>query len=258
MAGVSPTASQPPAPVESRSRERFTEQQLVEILRRAAERQEGLVGDVDGRFSLAEIQQIASEVGITPAHVATAALEVASAAPPPRSGLLGAPTVYRFERWIDGEVSGSTVGELLDIARQETGLQGTVSEALDTVEWRSGGLMDATIVSVARRQGRTKISVTLTRSDAAGLTVIGACVGGLGVAMGIGAPLISAVASSGGLATVAAVLVAFGWGGVGSWLVTRAVWRRIARRWPGHAAALGVHLVEAAQREVDAARKDSE
>jgi len=54
----------------NRTGERYTEQQLVEILRRAAERQEGLTTEPDGRFSLAEIQQIASEVGIAPARSA--------------------------------------------------------------------------------------------------------------------------------------------------------------------------------------------
>src|SRR6185436_11515246 len=56
--------------VTDRSGQRYTEQQLVEILRRAAERQEGLTTEPDGRFSLAEIQQIASEVGIAPARSA--------------------------------------------------------------------------------------------------------------------------------------------------------------------------------------------
>ena len=132
----------PPPPAERvapRSSERYTEQQLVEILKRASERQEGLVSEGDGRFSLEEIQQIASEVGIAPSHIATAAAELSSA-PPSESGLLGAPTTFRFERWIDGEAPRSTIGALFDIARRETGLQGAVSEALD----RSSGADAAT------------------------------------------------------------------------------------------------------------------
>ena len=65
-----------PGTVTAHGGQRYTEQQLVEILRRAAERQEGLTTDADGRFSLAEIQQIASEVGIGSAHVAAAAAEL--------------------------------------------------------------------------------------------------------------------------------------------------------------------------------------
>lgn len=48
--------------------ERFTELELGEILRRAAERQEGVAGEPDGRFSLAEIQQIS--VYLAPTDVA--------------------------------------------------------------------------------------------------------------------------------------------------------------------------------------------
>src|SRR6476620_8384178 len=121
--------------VTNRAGERYTEQQLVEILRRSAERQEGLTTEPDGRFSLAEIQQIASEVGIAPAHVAAAASELLQTLPP-ATGTLGAPTSFRFERWVEGEISESAIGEIFDTARREVGLQGRVSEALDTVEWR--------------------------------------------------------------------------------------------------------------------------
>jgi hypothetical protein len=240
----------PPGP---RSGERYTEQQLAEILRRAAERQEGLA-DGDGRFSLAEIQQIAAEVGISPAHVATAAVEVAHPVPSPKGGALGAPTVFRFERWIDGEVPAAEIGALLDIARRTTGIQGAVTEALDTIEWRGRGNMDATNVTVTRRQGYTRIAVELTRADAAALTVTAATLGAVGGGMTIGVPLMDAVAGSGDLAGIASALVALGLAGAGSWLATRIVWRRIARGWPAQTHALGAELVEAAQRAIDVAR----
>ena len=163
-------------PVPARSADRYTEEQLVEILKRAAQRQEGLVTEPDGRFSLEEIQQIASEVGIAPSHVATAAAEVATV-PPPRSGALGAPTAFRFERWINGEVSRSAISDLLDLARRETGIQGTMTEALDSIEWRGKGQLDSTIVSITPRDGRTKITVALTRSESAALAVTGGSIG---------------------------------------------------------------------------------
>lgn len=253
----SPPSAPAPKSVATRTAGRYTEEQLVEILKRAAQRQEGLVTEPDGRFSLEEIQQIASEVGIAPSHVATAAAEVATA-PPPKSGALGAPTVFRFERWIDGEVSRGTIGDLLDLARRETGIQGTVTEALDTIEWRGKGQVDSTIVSITPRDGRTKITVVLTRSESAALTVTGASIAGVAGAMAIGSSLVAAAAPWGGLAVTAAVLASLGWAGGGAWLATRAFWRRLARKWPGNAAALGTELVDAAQRAMDAARKDSE
>ena len=243
--------------VTNRAGERYTEQQLVEILRRAAERQEGLTTEPDGRFSLAEIQQIASEVGIAPAHVAAAASEVLQILPP-ATGTLGAPTSFRFERWVEGEISESAIGEIFDTARREVGLQGQVSEALDTVEWRGRSSLGATVVSVARRGGRTKITVHLDRADAAGVVVISSGLAGLGTAIAVGAAIGTAAATAGPLGIAGAVAVSLGWAGAGSWVAMRAIWRRIARSWAPRASALGVELVGVAQRALDAERKDSE
>src|SRR4030095_4745892 len=93
----------------------LTERQLVEILRRAAERQEGLTTEPDGRFSLAEIQLIAAEVGIAPAHVAAAAVEVTHRSPPPQPSAFGAPTSFRFERSLDGEIPRSAHSAVVDL-----------------------------------------------------------------------------------------------------------------------------------------------
>lgn len=236
--------------------ERYTEQQLVEILRRAAERQEGLTTDADGRFSLAEIQQIASEVGIASAHVAAAAAELESRWPMPRSGVLGAPTVFQFERWLDGELSRDGIGEVFDIARRETGLPGEVNEAFDTVEWRGRAPTGLTTVSITRRSGRTRVSVSINRSEMATLVASTSSVaGGIG-AMAIGSSLLVAGASVPAFLAVAAVSAT--WAGMGSWLAMRGIWRRIARKWAPRAEGLGRQLVAAAQRAIDAARKDTE
>jgi hypothetical protein len=242
--------------VTHRTGERYTEQQLVEILRRAADRQEGLASEPDGRFSLEEIQQIASDVGISPAYVADAAAELDSPAPVPRTGVLGAPTVFRFERWLDGEIPRDGIGELFDIARRETELQGTVTEALDTVEWWGRGHMGSTTVSVARRRGRTQISVAIARSEAAALVASTSSVAGVIGAVAIGSSL--AVAGAGAAALAAVAVVSVSWGGAGSLVAMRGIWRRAARKWGPRAQALGVQLVAAAQRAIEAARKDSE
>ena len=238
--------------------ERYTEQELVEILRRAAERQEGLNTEPDGRFSLAEIQQIASEVGIAPVHVAAAAAEITQHVPIPVVGALGAPTAFRFERWLDGEIPRSAIGELFDVARHLVGLQGQVTEVLDTVEWRARAGLGATVVSVARRSGRTQISVHITRADSAALVVGTTTAGGIVGATAIGAALATSAIAAGPLAIAAAAVVSVGWAGVGSFAAMRGIWRRAARPWPEKVQALGKELVAVAQRAIDAARKDSE
>ena len=116
-----------------------------------------------------------------------------------RSGTLGAPTSFRFERWLDGEISESAIGDLFDVARREIGLQGQVNEALDTVEWRARGGLSGAVVSVARRGGRTKVTVHLARTDAAALVVSTSALAGIGAAVGIGAAIGTAAASAGPL-----------------------------------------------------------
>jgi len=85
---------------------------------------------------------MASEVGIPSAHIAAAAAELDSRFRAARTGVLGAPTAFQYERWVDGELSRDGIGELFDIARREVGLQGTVSEAFRSPaaspRWRSG------------------------------------------------------------------------------------------------------------------------
>ena len=242
-----------------RAGQRYTEQQLVEILRRAAERQEGLTTEPDGRFSLAEIQQIASEVGIAPAHIAVAAAELAhSSSQPLPSTVLGAPIAFRFERWLDGEIPTSAIGDLFDVARRETGLQGQVSEALDTVEWRGRSSMGLTVVSVARRDGRTQITVYVARTDAAAVVGITTGVGGVASAAVIGTMLAAGAAAVGPIAVAGVVAVSLGWAGSGTWLAMRGIWRRVARKWVARTDALGQEIVAVAQRAIEAARKDSE
>lgn len=239
-------------PVIERSGERFTEQQLLEILKRAADRETRASADSEGRFSLEEIQQIAAEVGIEPEHVADAAAELQEPPPVPGTGILGAPTVLRFERWIDGEVPTSAVGELIDIARQEVGVQGQVAQVLDSIEWRGRNALGTTFVAIVRRNGRTKISVHIARTDAAAIVAGGSCVGGVLATAGIATAL--ATPAAGALAVVAAVVVSLGWASGGTVLAMRTIWRRSAKRWTARAHALGVEISSAAQRAIDAAR----
>jgi len=190
--------------------------------------------------------------------VAAAAVEVTHASAPPPPSALGAPTAFRFERWLDGEIPRSAIGELFDIARREIGLQGQVTEALDTVEWRARSQLSGSVVSVATRNGRTQISVYLAPTDAAALVGVWTSVGGVGAAVGIGLALDTTAAVAGPLAIAATVAVSLGWAGAGSWVAMRGIWRRLARRWEERASVLGTQLVAAAQRAIDAARTDTE
>jgi hypothetical protein len=228
------------------SERRYTEEELALILNRAAERQEG-VSPSAPRYTLAEIQEIAAGAGIAPQHVTSVAATIRDARAQRRGGVLGAPQSFRFEDSIEGEVGDDVVGELLDIARRELGVQGTVSEALGSVEWKGRDAFGTSFVSITRRGGRTIVGVMSARTDAAAAT---ATLGGLGVlaaSIAAGAALVGIVGVAGPIAAAAGIAG----GGGSAVMLARAAWRRIARRWVARTDALGSALVVAARRAVD-------
>jgi hypothetical protein len=228
---------------------RYTEEELALILNRAAERQDGAPPSAP-RYTLAEIQEIAAGAGIAPDHVATVAASLHDDRGPAGGGLLGAPSRFRFEDSIDGEVTDDVVAELFDLARRELGQQGSVSEALGTMEWKAQGVSGWRHVTVTRRGGRTTIAVSSSHTDALATT---ATLGGFGAFVGwigIGTALASAATLPGPLTGIAAIVGGTG----GAWLATRAVWRRIARSSASRTTQVGSALLAAARREASDGR----
>ncbi|MEP6780554.1 MAG: hypothetical protein ABJC26_11740 [Gemmatimonadaceae bacterium] len=125
--------------------QRYSENELGLIFKRAAELQEEVAVTATSRarsangFTLAETQQIALDVGISPQHIATAASSLRSNIFTPKGSILGPPSRLRFERSIDGEISNDVVCEMIDCARRETGSQGSVT-ALGTTPAVAAGL----------------------------------------------------------------------------------------------------------------------
>ena len=228
---------------------RYTEEELALILNRAAERQEGAQSSTP-RYTLADIQEIAAGAGIAPEHVASVAATLRDARSQKGGGVLGAPERFRFEESIDGEVADDVVGELLDLARRDLGLQGSVSEAFGSVEWKGKDSLGTTFVTITRRGGQTIVAVMCARTDAAGVT---ATLGGFGAIAG-SAALATVLIAMVGLAGPLAAAAAIAGGGSGAWVSARAVWRRVARRWAERTAVLGSALAAAARRAVDDGR----
>ena len=245
------SAHDPPAPsaVPSTSaptgERRFTEEELALILNRAAERQEGIEPSVP-RYSLSDIQEIAAGAGIAPDHIASVAAELRRANTQAGGGILGAPWRFRFEESIEGEVSDEVVAELFDLARRELGMQGDVSEALGTVEWKAQDAFGWTHATVTRRGGRTTIGVLSTRPDA--IALIGTA-GAMGTIFG-SFGLTAALAAVAGLADPIAALIGIVGGTGGTWFAARTTWRRVARGVSGRTDSLGSMLVDAARRAV--------
>lgn len=222
---------------------RYTEEELALILNRAAERQEGVQASAP-RYSLADIQEIAAGAGIAPDHVASVAMSLGDRPAKSEGGFLGAPSRFRFDDSVDGELSDDAVAELLDLARRQLGAQGEVVEALGTIEWKAQDAFGWTHVTVARRGGRTTIGVLSIRSDA---VATAGTVGGVGTFVGSIA-LSTALGQLAELAAPIAVLWGITLATGGTWLTVSSVWRRYSRRYADRIAALGAVLIDAARR----------
>ena len=203
--------------------QRYSEQEMALILKRAAELQEGADG-AGAQRTLAEIQQIAAEVGIDAPFVSEAVAELER--PRPRVGWLGAPTRFHDERNVAGLLGSNEIGELLDQARAELGLHGEVRQVFDGVELRLRSPLGTSILTVGPRAGGTRIALTTERLDQA-------------VAIGIGSVVIGLLAALGGVsiainvtdnALIASAIVAAS-AIAGTLVSARALWYGVAERW---------------------------
>src|SRR5689334_11992088 len=218
--------------------QRYSEQEMALILKRAAELQEGADGRGTQR-TLAEIQEIAAEVGIDAPFVSEAVAELER--PRPRIGWLGAPTRFHDERSIAGSLGSIEVGELLDQARAELGLHGEVRQVFDGVELRLRSALGTSILTVGPRAGGTRIALTTERLDqavaiAAGSVGIGllAALGGVAIAINVtdNALLASAIVAASAIA--------------GTIVSARALWHSVAERWRRRTHAIVATLVDRA------------
>jgi len=203
--------------------QRYSEQEMALILKRAAELQEGADGAGTQR-TLAEIQAIAAEVGIDAPFVSEAVAELER--PRPHIGWLGAPTRFHDERSVAGSLGSNEIGELLDQARAELGMHGEVRQVFDGVELRLRSALGMSILTVGPRAGGTRIALTTERLDqavaiAAGSVGIGllAALGGVAIAINVtdNALLASAIVAASAIA--------------GTVVSARALWFGVAERW---------------------------
>jgi hypothetical protein len=225
---------------------RYTEEELALILNRAAERQEGANADAP-RYSLTDIQEIAAGAGISPDHVSNVAMSLPDRPTQRDGGFLGAPSRFRFDASIDGELSDDAVAELVQLARREVGAQGEVVEALGTIEWKAQDSYGQTHVTVTRRGGRTSIGILSTHGD---VVTAAATAGGMGTLLG-SVFLSSAIGQLTALGSPTAVVTGITLATGLSWLTVGGLWRRYSRRTADRAATLGAALLDAARRAED-------
>ncbi|AHG91589.1 hypothetical protein J421_4052 [Gemmatirosa kalamazoonensis] len=228
---------------------RFDDDEVSLILRRAGELQEARQSDAGG-MSLADLESVAREAGLDPALVRQAAAELsprdaaAAALPGPGGGFLGAPTLLRYERVVDGEVPPAEYDVLVDEIRRSMNDVGTFSMLGRTLAWGSTPAMQRgqagsrqVSVTVVARGGRTAIRVEERVTSLAG-GLFGGIMGGVG---GGG----SGIAVGTGLAVLHSALAAAGlWGLLiaGSYGLARTIFTRIVRRRAGQLSSLADRL----------------
>jgi hypothetical protein len=189
--------------------EKFTDQQMALILKRAAELQ--ATGD-EPAHSLESIQQIAEQVGIDPKLVA----DVAATLDQPRGGasLLGAPSGFRLTRRVEQRQAIDQAAILATIRDHLPYGAGEMRAVGDGIEWHAGPADNKTVVSVAPGSDRTTLRVDARQHGMKALVYIG----------GVSAGLLAGVVSIGlwhapGAAVAAAALGA-------SFVGTRVLWNR--------------------------------
>jgi hypothetical protein len=203
--------------------QRYTDQEMALILKRAAELQERSDGRGATR-SFGEIAEIAAEVGIDKAFVDEAVAELRE--PLVRTGWLGAPTRFHEERTVPGVLAPDVMGALIDRVRSELRLQGEVKQVFDGIEWRARAALGVTLLTIGPRGSKTRIALTTERADQAGLVIAaslgigGLCaLGGVAIAMNVteNALVASAIVAAAGL--------------FGTLASMRAMWRGVATHW---------------------------
>ncbi|MES1227317.1 MAG: hypothetical protein ABUL72_01520 [Armatimonadota bacterium] len=141
---------------------RYSEKELAEILRLAAERQ--AEGSPSAGYSLNEIERVGSEMGIDPKFITEASRAVGSSSSRnlPFTLTKAQPTEV-YERTYEGSLSDDDWMEVVAEARAAFSSPGTVSEVSGSREWTGGNEFIQTHMAVTERDGRTRCRMTVTR-----------------------------------------------------------------------------------------------
>ena len=156
----------------------YSDTEISAVLKRAAElhRDQGPT-DTSG-LTLAELEQIAAEVGIDPAFVKTAATELEEGRTDTGFHLWGGPLSVDLERIVEGEVSEAKWEEIVMEIRLIFGAAGQTGQLGRSLEWIHGDQTgERAHVTLTPMAGQTRIRIFTRMTD---------------WAVGIHAPLVAA------------------------------------------------------------------
>lgn len=160
---------------------RYSDEEVALILREASEVQEGgrRAGTESG-LTLAQLKEIAGEVGLDPSSVESAALRLIHHRAGGKVPFFGTPVTPEFEREILGKLDEDDLAELVTTIRKVLGRRGVTGTELGTFEWKAADPVGARYVSLNEREGKTRLRVFANFRDGLGTWALG---GGMMVTM---------------------------------------------------------------------------
>ncbi|HEU4630615.1 MAG TPA: hypothetical protein VFS08_12770 [Gemmatimonadaceae bacterium] len=226
-----------PLPPDSADR-RYSDHELALILRRAAERQ--AQSSTDG-YSLREIQAIASEVGIDPAHVAEVALSL-HRSEPAGDGAPAEQGRVSFDAALPGELTPDECAELVRVLRRRWDTYGVTRREPGGLVWGAHDGFGHSWLMVGSTRGRTKLELGDDRRASA--RVAGA-MAGLGAFLAGFLALVGTVPDGGAL--VGLLVPLLGTSGAVGWGASRVALRRLSAKWGARVRAAGEELTATAR-----------
>lgn len=140
---------------------KFTDREVALILRRAVEMEQ--VGstpeDVRGGLTLAELRDIAREVGINPEAIDVAASDLGLHADYPRATWLGPPSTRKTTRVLAAHLCDEDLKLLVRAVERRVKRAGLVSEAFGQVRWVSVSAQLTTEVAITAGEEQARIDV---------------------------------------------------------------------------------------------------
>jgi len=223
---------------------RFTDQEVALVLKRAAEVEERRALSSAKGLTLAELQDIAREVGLSPEAIAEAVTGLATKSRSQTPEFLGAPLSAKVARGVPGLLDQEALRQLIRVVEDRLDATGTVTDALGTVRWTRAPHGDrfesTTQVSFSQAGGETQIHVT-QRFPSRLRAILQLLPTAWGTMLG-GAVAAATVTTAGAAIAIAVGSAALGFG------IGRSIWRRIARRASARVEALSADLAAEAKR----------
>ena len=201
---------------------RFTDKEVALILREASNFDEAAGSGGQTGLSRNDLEEIATEVGISVDSIARAIEQLGDRGSSGWS-IAMAPRSHREAHAIQGDLSEKAMRRLILMVEDTTNTPGNVSEALGSIRWTHSDRFRTTQVAVTPGDGETAIQVTETATGR--MARIAHVVPGA-----IGMMLASSMASAAGGLESAAVMALTAGGLIGGLAVGRTVWNRLSQK----------------------------